>query len=66
MGLYDRRIAELSESRRSRRVTDRRRPFRLRVTSERLHGHHRGRIKVRVRLRGGKVVTLRAKVRGLC
>ena len=47
-------------------ATDRRRPFRLRVTSERLHGHHRGRIKVRVRLRGGKVVTLRAKVRGLC
>jgi hypothetical protein len=47
-------------------ATDRRRPFRLKVTSQRLHGHHRGRIKIRVRLRSGKLVTLRAKVRGLC
>jgi hypothetical protein len=47
-------------------ATDRRRPFRLKVTARRLHGHHSGRIKIRVRLRSGKVVTLRAKVRGLC
>jgi hypothetical protein len=45
-------------------ATDRKRPFRLKVTKERLRGHRR--IKLAVRLRSGKRVTLRASVRALC
>jgi hypothetical protein len=47
-------------------ATDRKRPFRLRVTERRLGGHHSGRIKLVVRLRGAKHLTLKARVRGLC
>jgi hypothetical protein len=45
-------------------ATDRKRPFRLKVTSQRLRGHRR--IALVVRLRSGKRVTLRASVRALC
>jgi len=47
-------------------ATDRARPFRLMVTKERLGGHRRGHVKLRVRLRNGKRVTLKAAIRGLC
>ena len=47
-------------------VTDRKRPFRLKVTEGRLGGRHRGRVKLAVRLRGGNHLTLKATVRGLC
>jgi hypothetical protein len=47
-------------------ATDRKRPFRLKVTERRLGGHHSGRIKLLVKLRGGKHLTLKATVRGLC
>jgi hypothetical protein len=47
-------------------ATDRARPFRLKVTKQRLGGHRRGRIKITVRLRDGRRVILKASVRGLC
>jgi hypothetical protein len=47
-------------------ATDHRRPFRLKVTERRLGGRHSARIKFAVRLRGGKRLTLKATVRGLC
>ncbi|MBN1527903.1 MAG: hypothetical protein JW895_02515 [Thermoleophilaceae bacterium] len=46
--------------------TDRTRPFRMKVTRRALHGRGRARVRVGVRLRGGRLVTLRARVRGLC
>jgi hypothetical protein len=45
-------------------ATDRKRPFRLKVTKERLNGHRR--IALVVKLGGGKRVTLKASVRALC
>ncbi|MEA2420137.1 MAG: hypothetical protein QOE60_2343 [Thermoleophilaceae bacterium] len=45
-------------------ATDRRRPFRLKLTAERLHGHHR--IEVAVRLKSGKRLSLKAAIRALC
>ena len=52
---------------RKRRVAiDRVRPFRVSVTRKRLRGHRRGLVVVRVRLGGGRLVTLRRRVRGLC
>jgi len=51
----------------SRRLgTDRARPFRVKLTRRLLRGHRRSRVRVGVRLRGGGLVTLRARVRGLC
>lgn len=47
-------------------ATDRGRPFRLKVTRKRLGGHSRAKVKVTVRLRSGKRLTLKARVRGLC
>ena len=49
-----------------KKVTDRVRPFRITVTKKRLHGHARGLVVVRARLAGGRLVTLRHRVRGLC
>ena len=52
---------------RSRKLaTDRARPFRLAVTKRRLRGHRRGLVRVGARLRGGKLVTVTSRVRGLC
>jgi hypothetical protein len=52
---------------RSRRLaTDRTRPFRLTVTKKRLRGRRRGLVSVGVRLRGGRLVTVKRRVRGLC
>jgi hypothetical protein len=47
-------------------ATDRKRPFRLKVTKRRLRGHRRGTVKLAVTLRDGKHVTLKASLRGLC
>jgi hypothetical protein len=46
--------------------TDRSRPFRLAVTKQRLRGHRRALVKVGVRLRDGRLVTVKRRVRGLC
>ena len=52
---------------RSRKLaTDRSRPFRLTVTKKRLRGHRRGLVRVGARLRGGRLVTVKRRVRGLC
>ncbi len=52
---------------RSRKLgTDRSRPFRLTVTRQRLRGHRRGLVRVGARLRGGKLVAVTRRVRGLC
>jgi hypothetical protein len=52
---------------RSRRLAaDSVRPFRLKLTRRTLRGHRRARVRVGVRLRGGRLVTLRSRVRGLC
>jgi hypothetical protein len=48
------------------KVIDRVRPFRITVTKKRLHGHARGLVVVRARLAGGRLVTLKHRVRGLC
>ena len=47
-------------------ATDRARPFRLKLTRKRLGGHGRAKVKITVRLRSGKRLTLRTTVRGLC
>jgi hypothetical protein len=47
-------------------AADRARPFRLKLTRKRLGGHSRAEVKITVRLRSGKRLTLRAKVPGLC
>ena len=52
---------------RSRKLaTDRGRPFRLTVTKKRLRGRRRGLVTVGVRLRGGRLVIVKQRVRGLC
>ena len=45
-------------------ATDRKRPFRLKLTERRLGGRHR--VRLAVTLRGGKHLTLKASVHGLC
>ena len=45
-------------------ATDRKRPFRLKLTERRLGGRHR--VRLAVSLRGGKRLTLKASVHGLC
>ena len=47
-------------------ATDRGRPFRLTVTRKRLRGRRRALVTVGVRLRGGRLVTVKQRVRGLC
>ena len=48
-------------------ATDRSRPFRLAVTKKRLRGHRaRARGRSGARLRGGRLVTVKRRVRGLC
>ena len=46
--------------------TDRSRPFRVTVTRKRMRGHARGLVVVRARLAGGRLVTVKRRVRGLC
>ena len=61
------RVLRAGLSFRSKRLAaDRSRPFRLAVTKKRLGGRRRGLVKVGVRLRGGRLVTVTRRVRGLC
>ncbi len=48
------------------RIADRARPFRIAITKKRLHGHPRGLVVIRARLAGGRLVTLKHRVRELC
>ena len=61
------RVARAGLRFRSRRLgADGKRPFRVKVTRRMLRGRSRARVSVGVRLEGGRLVTLRARVRGLC
>jgi hypothetical protein len=61
------RVARVGLRAGSRRLRgDRTRPFRVKVTRRLLRGRSRARVRVGVRLEGGRLVTLRVRVRGLC
>jgi len=61
------RVMRAGLSFRSKRLdADRSRPFRLAVTKKRLGGRRRGLVKVGARLRGGRLVSVTRRVRGLC
>jgi hypothetical protein len=61
------RVARAGLRHGSRRLrTDRTRPFRVKITKRLLRGRKQALLRVGVRLEGGRLVKLRARVRGLC